>query len=1062
MAKRRRGLDSGGTVTEMTEFNTVFVDTSLDTHLAMLVSSSDTVSDFRKNMALEHKHCFPTVGEIQVLSVKVERRSNFYHLPDIMLLWSAFHGEEKGNWFLLADVSGAHTCNSIKNHSELNTSNGVKMGVLNDDDKCRDLSPDVNRILALPMPLLDGATEKTLVSEMIDGIRFEKSVEKTTEFQSKICSEKECLRTDSHPRKKRKIWKTEDECHNRSSGDACALFQASGKDTSKPEIVSCANLMADSVKESPGGVILTEQNGKYFSGATAEVSVVRNDHFEETSAPTTEEKSKLRNAITSPDLLASIETKQDNLLEGKMDDELAQDAPTKHSDGVSVIVPDHVARSMDARGGVGEINTDGSKWKKKKVLTTARKLQDSTDMEQTGKGETMKTCSETLKSDLKEKEKGSSLEKNLVVVMPSNNKASDHLDPVSMLKESSFSRDADAVMEPEISSGIKKKKKKKTRQKKSLDTNLENSVIDQTDNCISSSSGLLLLLADHIPDETCKGEGIRRHDEKDAQMMLDSSTLDAAKKVQGVNRNEVADSVTLTQTEQASEDGVSVKKKADKSNQSSSGKCHADIHTVQTENPVMEFNEVDKGNENTGNKDRKASKKKKQKLTGAEVQVNLLGEDQQVGVDALATKETSISVVNSEQGRQVDSSQVLYSKTGENSNKIHGIAENTDEMNTTSEKEGEGINFKQYFVTGQDQHKEDSGDKVKKAIKSKKETSKRVKDNDLPFVSNSAELQNSFKSLVNKKTEKKSHRSDNTRSKGGSVQNSDRNEVISNSIKKSSGASEEGGKDYSPRFETTLRKPDDSLAASSRLNKKTQTLDKSTSVRSEVSPRKQGNRRLESVLDVTNMIPMKSPQTSLFTKSGPIFQERSDGRSGDENGTMHKPGERLTASSFLNKKYQISDKSTSARSEVLPRKQGNIRLQSGLNVTNMTPMKTPQKKSLLTKPGAIFQDYGGESSGGENGAMHSDGYTVCPSDSSSMSGNSVGGSDLSQDSTRNGGPTGGRNMSKLELSASTELTMDMILRSSKRFKKAKLLASKNDDEKNESQAIEFVPDSQLS
>lgn len=814
-----------------------------------------------------------------------------------MLLRSAFHGEVRGNWFLSADVSGVQTCHSNKNSSKLNnTSNGMKMGVPNDDDNCRGLLPDINRIQALPMLLANGATEKTIVSEMIDGIRFEKTVEKTIDFQRKKISEEKC----SRPRKKCKMSETRDECQNRNSGDACTLFQASGKDTSKPEIVSCANLMADSIKESPGGGSILERNEKSFSGATAEVSVVRYDHFEGTSTRTTEEKSNLRNTMTSQNLLASDETKQVNLLGGKMDDELAQDAPTKPSDGVSVDVPNRVTRWTDAGGGVREINPDEcmrkrKKKKKKKVLTIAGKFQDTTNMEHTGKCETMKTCSETLKSDLNEEENGLFLEKNRGVVMPSNNQASDHVDPVSMLKESSFSRDVDKVMEPEIPSGIVKKKKKKgTRQK--------NIGIDQTDNCITSSSGLLLPSTDHIPEETDKGEGITHHDEKDVQILLDSSTLDARKKGQGVNRNEVADSVILTQTEQASEDGVSVKKNADKSTQSSSANCHGEIHSVETEDPVMEFSKVDKGSENTGNKDRKASKKrKKQKLTEAEVQVNFPGEDQQVGVDALSTKETSISVENSEQKvRQVESSQVLYSKIEEKSNKIHGIAENTHDLKTTSEKGGEGINFKQYFVPGQDHHKEDYVDKVKKAIRLKMETPIRVKDNDLPSVSNSAELQNSFKSLVNK--------------------------------------------------------------------------------------------RLKSDLDVTKLIPMKTPKKSLLLKSGSIFQKNSDESSGDENGTIHKPGVSLAASSFINKKCQTSAKTSSIRSELLPRKQGN----------RMMAMKTPQKKSLFTKSGAIFQDNGGESSGDETGALHSDGNTACQSDSSSMSGDSDGGSDLSQDSPRNG------------------------------------------------------------
>lgn len=35
--------------------NVVFVDTSLDTHLALLVSDSDTVSDLRSNLILDHQ-----------------------------------------------------------------------------------------------------------------------------------------------------------------------------------------------------------------------------------------------------------------------------------------------------------------------------------------------------------------------------------------------------------------------------------------------------------------------------------------------------------------------------------------------------------------------------------------------------------------------------------------------------------------------------------------------------------------------------------------------------------------------------------------------------------------------------------------------------------------------------------------------------------------------------------------------------------------------------------------------------------------------------------------------
>lgn len=43
MENTSSALDSGGT----TPCNAVFIDTSLDTHLALIVSESDTVSDLK-------------------------------------------------------------------------------------------------------------------------------------------------------------------------------------------------------------------------------------------------------------------------------------------------------------------------------------------------------------------------------------------------------------------------------------------------------------------------------------------------------------------------------------------------------------------------------------------------------------------------------------------------------------------------------------------------------------------------------------------------------------------------------------------------------------------------------------------------------------------------------------------------------------------------------------------------------------------------------------------------------------------------------------------------------
>ncbi|CAI9299990.1 unnamed protein product [Lactuca saligna] len=92
---------------------TVFVDTSLDTHLATIVSDSDTVSDLKGKIMLEHRECFPAIGDIKIHCLKVKRRGNYYHLSDSMLVKSAFKDSQK-NWFLSVDASHLEQCDGIQ------------------------------------------------------------------------------------------------------------------------------------------------------------------------------------------------------------------------------------------------------------------------------------------------------------------------------------------------------------------------------------------------------------------------------------------------------------------------------------------------------------------------------------------------------------------------------------------------------------------------------------------------------------------------------------------------------------------------------------------------------------------------------------------------------------------------------------------------------------------------------------------------------------------------------------------------------------------------------------
>ncbi|XAR48138.1 hypothetical protein NMG60_11030860 [Bertholletia excelsa] len=85
-------------------YNTVFVDTNLDSHLATIVSDNDTVSDLKKKIVSEHAQCFPNLGDIRINAVKVKCKGYFYHLPDSMLVKGAFERSKKG-WFLAVDAS---------------------------------------------------------------------------------------------------------------------------------------------------------------------------------------------------------------------------------------------------------------------------------------------------------------------------------------------------------------------------------------------------------------------------------------------------------------------------------------------------------------------------------------------------------------------------------------------------------------------------------------------------------------------------------------------------------------------------------------------------------------------------------------------------------------------------------------------------------------------------------------------------------------------------------------------------------------------------------------------
>ncbi|KZV14973.1 hypothetical protein F511_39393 [Dorcoceras hygrometricum] len=223
MGKRRRDAESSSPMPSTAEFNTVFVDTSLDTHLAMLVSDSDTVLDLKRKLTEEHAKCFPNNGEIQIHSLKVKRKGNFYHLPDFMLVCSALHGV-KENWFLSADASEYLECCINQKASECDTRD--HFGVM---------SSGANQILTLTMSLPDGVTEE---NRLTVGQKVEKFSDMTAEFWRKDSLENS-KGTSSPAKKKRKMKYHDAIVHNATLEDHCTQFHASGEETQQPVLAGC-------------------------------------------------------------------------------------------------------------------------------------------------------------------------------------------------------------------------------------------------------------------------------------------------------------------------------------------------------------------------------------------------------------------------------------------------------------------------------------------------------------------------------------------------------------------------------------------------------------------------------------------------------------------------------------------------------------------------------------------------------------------------------------------------------------------------------------------------------
>ncbi|XP_042496455.1 uncharacterized protein LOC122075483 [Macadamia integrifolia] len=121
-----------------------------------------------------------------------------------------------------------------------------------------------------------------------------------------------------------------------------------------------------------------------------------------------------------------------------------------------------------------------------------------------------------------------------------------------------------------------------------------------------------------------------------------------------------------------------------------------------------------------------------------------------------------------------------------------------------------------------------------------------------------------------------------------------------------------------------------------------------------------------------------------------------------------------------------------------------------------------RERSLFATSGTIFNDSCSESSEDDGGINNSETSTKTPSDSSSsLSSDYLEGTSHSPHNavySRKRNENGGDNLMDSQSGGPKNMTLDMILRSSSSYKKAKLTASQSQLNDNESQPVEFVLD----
>lgn len=354
--------------------------------------------------------------------------------------------------------------------------------------------------------------------------------------------------------------------------------------------------------------------------------------------------------------------------------------------------------------------------------------------------------------------------------------------------------------------------------------------------------------------------------------------------------------------------------------------------------------------------------------------------------------------------KNVDLVHVRSANTLENMSRKKEAKVDTHNQVEVSKCEGDGIDFKHYFMPGQHQNEVVCADK-KGTTRSERDMKTRKNPKKIVLASSRtlADLPNSLQSYDNQESEVKSH----IKSSSGIDPQESISKDVSNefllSSKKSSEVSGNGVKAPRSNDSGQIKTPQPAQIAG-------------------VSE---------------NRAPAPSPAYIKGKKVSSIASSSSS-ESSDKSLQDRRNKNRVSSLDLLLMAGRKA--STKNTSEVISSSQ--------------------QEKSLLTTPGFIFRDDGSESSASEDGSNAS---TRTPSDNVSSL-DLDGESESSMDSLRNGsngveGRESGQNIEKPHSSQLKNVTMDMIFRSSNRYKKAKLTAE-SQPEDSESQPVDCVPDSQ--